>query len=241
MTNYSFGCILTIMFKKILIVIAVVVALLVVAEIIGLLKLKASLTGYATYWNEQNKTASGTFTYVALGDSTAQGIGASKASNSYAGQLADRIAKQTGKKVKFINLSVTGAKIGDALAKQIPELAGYKPDLVTIEIGANDLSHYDARKFQTEFNTIAGLLPANTYVSDMPYFGGRIKANDKALAASEYIYKAVKANSQHQVYLQKVTRERDSLRVYGADYFHPSDTGYRNWADAFWTEIKPNL
>jgi acyl-CoA thioesterase-1 len=229
------------MLKKVLLAITAVVIVLILLEVMALLHEKASVNSFANYWTQQNKTASGTFTYVALGDSTAQGIGAGKPTDSYVGLLAERVAKQTGKKVRFINLSVTGAKISDVLNKQLAELAQYKPDLVTIEIGANDLANYNPTQFSTEFKQLAGLLPAGTFVSDMPYFGGRIRKNDQALAASVFIRKEVQAHNLHLVNLQQLTRQRQSIRNYAVDLFHPSSAGYVNWADAYWLAIKPAL
>lgn len=229
------------MIKKILLVIAAVIVIAVILEAIALVHERNSLTSFAAYWKQQNVTATGEFTYVALGDSTAQGIGAGKPTDSYVGILAERIAKQTGKKVRFINLSVTGAKIRDVIDKQIPELKQYKPDLVTIEAGANDIPRFDEKQFARDFTELAGLLPSGTYVSDMPYFGGRLSKNPEALAASASIHTSVQAHNLKLVHLQNVTRDRDSLRVYAADMFHPSSRGYQNWADAFWIVIQPDL
>lgn len=229
------------MFKKALLTGLAILVLLVIAETVALLHEKASIKGFAQYWSEHNKTASGTFTYVALGDSTAQGIGADKPTASYVGVLAARIAKQTGQNVRLINLSVSGAKINDVLTKQLPELKSYHPDLVTIEIGANDLADYNPQQFATQFSQLVQQLPKGTYISDMPYFGGRIRKNDQALNANELIDKAVAASSLHLVHLQQLTRQRQSIRNYAADLFHPSNRGYNNWADAFWLEIQPQL
>ena len=229
------------MLKKILLAVLAVVVLVILLEVVALLHEKASLKGFADYWKQQNKTAAGTFTYVALGDSTAQGIGSDKPTGSYVGLLADRIAAQTGQKVRLINLSVSGAKINDVLTKQLPELKNYKPDLVTIEIGANDLASYNSKQFNTEFQQLVTRLPKGTYISDMPYFGGRIRKNDQALAANQLIYKAVQGTDLRLVKLQELTRRRQSIRNYAADLFHPSSRGYINWADAFWARIQPDL
>jgi acyl-CoA thioesterase-1 len=227
--------------KHVLLSIVGLLLILVVLEIVALLHEKASVASFANYWTQQNKTSTGSFTYVALGDSTAQGIGASQATNSYVGILADRIAHKTGKKVRCINLSVTGARLHDVLSKQLPELQQYKPDLVTIEIGANDVTQYNPKQFNAQFKQVISQLPANTYVSDMPYFGGRIRKNAEALAANQLIYSALKGSTMQLVYLQKITSDRNSYNSYAADLFHPSNHGYVNWADAFWQVIDPNL
>ncbi len=229
------------MIKKFLLGLLGIVILLVLLEILGLLHEHASLKGFAEYWAKQNKTASGTFTYVALGDSTAQGIGSDKPTSSYVGLLADRIAQQTGQKVRLINLSVSGAKIDDVLNKQIPELKNYHPDIVTVEVGANDLANYKPEQFKSSFEKLVSQLPENTYISDMPYFGGRIRKNDQALAANVIISKAIDGKKLHLVKLQQLTRSRQSMRDYAVDLFHPSSRGYINWADAFWIKIQPRL
>jgi acyl-CoA thioesterase-1 len=229
------------MIKKILIVLVALIVLLVGIESIALIHLKKSIDNYASYWSQQNKTAQGSFTYVALGDSTAQAIGTSNPQNGYVGLLAQRIRQQTGQKVRLINLSVSGARIQDVLDKQLAELKNYKPDLVTIEIGANNVTAYNASQFKTQFDLLASQLPKNTYVATMPYFGGRVRDNKQALAASSLIQAAVQSNNLHLVNLQQITRERQSIHDYSADLFHPSTHGYINWADAFWQVIQPDL
>src|SRR5665213_2742027 len=70
--------------KRILLVIAAVVLCLALIEVVNLLELKANIGRYADYWRSQ-ATASGNFTYVVLGDSAAQGLGASKPQLGYVG------------------------------------------------------------------------------------------------------------------------------------------------------------
>ena len=53
----------------------------------------------------------GVLRYVAIGDSAAQGIGASRPDRSYVGVLADDIHAATGRSVRVINLSISGATV----------------------------------------------------------------------------------------------------------------------------------
>lgn len=180
--------------------------------------------------------------HVALGDSAAQGIGASKPQLGYVGLIAARIQKQTGQTVRIINLSVNGAKIEDVINTQLPKLRGYKPNLITLEVGANDVAqHYDAKLFQTGYNKLASALPTDTIISNLPYFGGRISHNAQALDANKYIGIAAQKYGLRVADLQTITRQHNSILNYAADYFHPNNRGYRNWADAFWFVIKPTL
>ncbi|HEX7633417.1 MAG TPA: SGNH/GDSL hydrolase family protein [Candidatus Saccharimonadales bacterium] len=220
------------MFKKILFILAGVVALLLLVEIIALLQLKSHLKSYADYW--KNLPNSGSFTYVALGDSAAQGIGASKPQYGYVGLLSKYIQAQTGQKVRVVNLSVSGAKIEDVLAKQIPQLQKYKADLVTVDIGANDVAgKYNSTDFARKYDQLAAALPAGTIVGNTPYFGGRIRHNTQALDANKHIAASAQKYDLRVADLQTVTRAHNSLRVYAPDLFHPSNQGYKNWATAY--------
>ena len=144
--------------------------------------------------------------------------------------------------MRIVNLSVSGAKIQDVINKQLPELKNYKPNLVTIDIGGNDVAgKYNSATFQAEYDKLAAALPRGTVVGNLPYFGGRIRHNAQALNANTFISAAAQKYGLGVADLQTITRAHDSLSDYAADYFHPSDRGYQNWAAAYWAVIKPTL
>lgn len=223
--------------KKFLIIVGFLVAILVLAELLSLLQLRSSLTTNAAYWRERSAQP-GELTYVALGDSAAQGIGARTPDKGYVGVLADRLAIKTGKTIRVVNLSVSGAKIRDVIDNQIPQLKDYEPDFVTIEAGANDVVRYDRAKFASEFQELAELLPPQTVVANMPYFGGRISRDNEVKEANKIVAQAAIQNNLIVVDLYTFTKVGDTPFNYAADFFHPSNRGYRNWADAFWTKLK---
>jgi acyl-CoA thioesterase-1 len=226
------------MVKKIALAAGIVILMLVFAEIIRLVQLKGSIARYSQYWKQQANNQ-GEFTYVAIGDSAAQGIGASRPDLGYVGLLAKQIQQSTGKSVRVVNLSVTGAKISDVINGQIPKLQDYKPALITVEIGSNDVANrFSAQKFQAQYEQMISLLPKNTVVANIPYFGGRLRHNAKAIEASKIINQAAQKKSLKMVDLQKETRQKQSVFNYAADYFHPSNRGYRIWYDAFWQTIE---
>lgn len=226
--------------KRILLSLAAIIICLVLVEIVNLLELKANIGRYTNYWRAQT-TANGNFTYVALGDSAAQGLGASKPELGYVGLLAKQIAQATGKRVRIVNLSVSGAQIEDVINKQLPELKNYKPDLLTVEIGANNVTHWNPTLFTKQYNQLAQALPPGTIISNIPYFGGRIRRNTQAIVASQIIAQAADTYHLKLVDLQSYTREHQSIRNYSWDLFHPSNRGYRNWDAAFWQVIEPTL
>ncbi len=225
------------MVKNVVLAIGIIVFVLVSVQVLRLLQLRTSVANYAKYWRQYPDQ--GTFTYVALGDSATQGIGASRPELGYVGLLAQHLQQTTGKTVRIVNLSVSGAKITDVLEKQVPQLVKYKPDLITVAVGTNDVTSYDAAKFQSQYDKLAAVLPPGSVVANIPYFGGLIRANDKAIEASEYISEAAHKYNLPLVDLQAETRAKQSIFNYAADGFHPSNRAYKIWEAAFWKTIEP--
>ena len=99
---------------------------------------------FAAEWHRRNLAAlqSGRPLLVALGDSLAQGIGASSIDHGYVGRLATEFANE----VAVVNLSRSGAKIPDVLDRQLRILGdlrlrdlGIEPVAITCTVGNNDL------------------------------------------------------------------------------------------------------
>jgi lysophospholipase L1-like esterase len=221
--------------------ILVIIVALVLFEGAGLFLLYQNVDKYSKYW-ETRAHQSGELTYLALGDSAAQGLGASAPEKGYVGIIAARLASATGKSIRVVNLSTSGARVQDVLHAQLPKVEKYKPDFVTMEIGANDTAQFDAQQFKDEFQQLVMLLPPGSYVSNMPYFGSRPGRRPAAYETSRIIREtAATSPSIRFVDLQAVTKERDSWRNYAADIFHPNNRSYKNWADAFWQEIEEDI
>lgn len=226
--------------KSVLWMLLIVVAALVLFEAIRLLMLKRDITTYKQFWDKQNvqSATAESGLYIALGDSTAQGLGASTPKKGYVGLLAKEIAETSGSTVHVVNLSVTGAKIKDVIKDQLPRLQQMQlpsETIVTIEIGANDLSNFDPDAFYNQMEMLLRQLPPQTVVADMPYFGGGRVRNQESAAfkASEIINSLAAANKLRVAPLHQITKQHDNLWVYAADFFHPNDRGYLNWYKAF--------
>jgi len=221
------------MIRNFLLLCGVVVLTLTVSQLIGLGYLWYGLKSYSAYWQNRSNQ-SGEFLYVALGDSAAQGIGASRPANGYVGLIAAHVEKTTGKKVRVVNLSVSGAKIEDALREQIPELAGYQPDLVTAEIGANNMRNYNPEAFEQSYERFLQALPAGkSVVADMPYFGGRPASTRNAQDANKIISRLTSHYDIPTAKLYDGLSAQQSPLIYASDFFHPNNRGYRIWYQAF--------
>ncbi len=227
--------------KKPVIVILIIIATLIVLEASALVWLATSVGRYEKFW--QNKaTQSGEITYLALGDSAAQGIGATSPMRGYVGLIAKRLESQTGKSVRVVNLSVTGAKLSDYLKDQAPQIKNYQPDFVTIEIGANDVVKYNEPEFRQNFKQVLETLPEGTHVSNMPLFNSRPGSSGPAKKASRVIEEELKVNGRMKfVDLQKQTTENQTIFGFAPDLFHPNNISYKHWADAFWQQIQEDL
>lgn len=207
-------------------------------EVLGLLFLYFSVSRYKNFWVDKSKEE-GEITYLALGDSAAQGIGASSPMRGYVGLISKRIEQQSGKKVRVVNLSVTGAKMGDYLRSQAPEIKKYNADIITIEIGANDVANYDAKSFRANFKKVMTTLPEGSFVSNMPLFNSRPGSTQNAKHASKIVEEELKSRPDLIfVDLQKQTEENQSIFGFAPDLFHPNNLSYKNWADDFWAKIK---
>lgn len=221
-------------------VLLVLLLLLLTVWGVKLWQLSASVDSYAATW-EQPVGEPGGLVYVALGDSAAQGIGASSLQRGYVSLVADRLAQSTGKSVQIINLSSSGARIRDVVEEQLPELAGLRPDLITVDVGGNDLRRYDAATYRSDVSALVAGLPKDTVLADIPYFmHGR--AQRDANEAAAFIRKRANQGGLVVAPLQETMRARGRQGMftdYAADWFHPNDRGHRVWADSFWQVIAP--
>jgi acyl-CoA thioesterase I len=197
-------------------------------------KLNDTLPVHSKWWRDHG-TAAGELLYVAIGDSAAQGIGASNPDRSYVGLLAEHAREATGRSIRVVNLSVSGATTALAMRDQIPPFRALEPDLVTVAIGANDIAQWDPASFERDIRSIFAELPAHAIVADLPCF--HLRHNERKVAVANQILRAV-ANEHGLTVapLHAVTRRRGLrgiLTEFANDMFHPNDHGYRVWADAF--------
>jgi lysophospholipase L1-like esterase len=197
--------------------------------------LQQEVDRYRRYWSVPRGEPGGIL-YVALGDSTAQGIGASGPDKGYVGLIANRLRVATGRPVQVVNLSRTGAHVHDVVADQLPKLAALTPDVVTVAVGGNDIRHYDAARFRSDVDALIAGLPARAVVGDVPWFmhGG---TGRNSAGAAEYVTQTAESRGLPAAGLHDSMQRRgwaSMLTDFSADWFHPSNRGYRIWADAFW-------
>ncbi len=188
--------------------------------------------------------------YIAAGDSTAVGEGASSAEATYPRLVLTELSK--GHTVTYKNVGVSGAKTQDVIDAQLAHIVSFNPDIVTLSIGANDSTHLWSRKttrinIQKIVAEITSKTNATVYVATAPNFRGgwllpwvyiqllefRNSSLNKSILALET--DRVKVVNVHDFGWEKFSSMHD---IYAADGFHPNDAGYQNWASAFLTRIR---
>ena len=219
-------------------VLLIIIGAAVLFEVIALIWLATSVNRYHDFW-EAKANESGEITYLALGDSAAQGIGATNPMKGYVGLIAQDIEAKSGKSVRIVNISKTGAKFDDYLKEQAPLVKTMKPDVITIQIGANDIKGFNAEQYRAKFKKVLATLPDGTFVSNMPLFNSRPGSTASGKQGSSIIQEELR-NYPNLVFvdLQSETTRHQSIFGFAPDLFHPNNISYKNWANAFLDQIR---
>ncbi len=192
------------------------------------------------------------FVYVALGDSSVEGIGASKPHRSYASIIYSTIL-ETHKNAEYYNFGKNRAPIKQVLNEQLDKTINLNPSLVTISVGANDIRlKTKLTTFEKDLRVLIGRLQSETtaeiVINNIPDFS-------LAPAIPKHLKKisSIMINRFNRV-IQKVAKEYGitfvDLYVHskvfakhypesvGDDKFHPSDFGYALWATTIIANIQ---
>lgn len=179
-----------------------------------------------------------------IGDSTSAGVGASAPEHA----LPIVVAEALERAVELSVLSVSGATTADALAEQLPQLAGLAPDWVFVAIGSNDVTHLTRRatmrrNLDALLSGIEATRPERIIVLGVAEFGGtplfarplRTIAGWRGHQLDAVVADVAAAHGAIYVPIAALTGPgfaADPLGTHARDRFHPNDAGYRLWADA---------
>ncbi len=186
------------------------------------------------------------FVYVAIGDSTVEGIGASHSSKSFPSLVFKKI-KQDKKEAVFYNLGKGGAKVRDVVESQLAKTVELNPDLVTISVGGNDLHRRTKLKhFEKDFlhliKTLKEKTDAEIIVSNIPDVSLLPSLSIFVRYLSKFMTKRLnRAINKHanqfkciliDLYEGSKANSKKYTDLISGDGFHPSDRGYSLWANA---------
>lgn len=194
--------------------------------------------------------------YVALGDSTVEGIGASSPEKNYVSLLHARLrAIYPG--ATMINLGVGGATSADVVRGQLDRAIALRPHLVTLSIGPNDVTRQvPVERYEQNLDTILGRLSRETtaalVVNLLPdlavtprFKAGRLEATVGRQTAlfNEALDRKGRQYAVELVDLYAASRDEVPRRpeLVGADGYHPSDAGYARWAELVWQGVQARI
>ncbi len=195
------------------------------------------------------------FVYVALGDSTVAGVGASRPDLNYVGRVHARL-RDLYPRARLTNLGIPGATATDVVREGLPRALALNPHLVTVSVGPNDITRgRDVGQYEADLDTIFGALTRETpavaianLLPDLalaPRFSPEEKATVGRLTA-EFNDALRRQADRHGVEVvdlyepsQREVPDRPSL--VSEDDYHPSDEGYARWADLMWGGVEARL
>jgi lysophospholipase L1-like esterase len=190
--------------------------------------------------------------YVALGDSTVAGIGASAPERSYVSRLHRRLLA-VYPRAELLNLGRSGATSGDVVRGPLASAIQRSPGLVTISVGPNDItSGVTAGEFRSNLDAILAALAQRTralvvvnLLPDLavtPRFRGTAEertVGERSRAFNAVIERLARDHGALVVDLYGPSRREVPRRpeLVAADGYHPSDEGYAVWAALVWQEL----
>jgi lysophospholipase L1-like esterase len=194
--------------------------------------------------------------YVALGDSTVEGVGASRRELNYVSRIHARLRERYPAAV-MRNLGVGGATSADVRDRQLRPAVEFRPHLVTLSVGPNDITQgvsvqqYEGN-VQAILETLSRNTPAVIVVNLLPDLGvtARFRGGPHAERVTRLsvefngaLRRAAGRNATELVDLYTASREEVPRRpeLLSRDGYHPSDAGYARWAELMWRGIEKRM
>jgi lysophospholipase L1-like esterase len=184
--------------------------------------------------------------HLALGDSFTAGTGSSP-DEAFPARLAARW-RARGKRVTLKNVAVNGFTTDDVLRVEIPEIAPFRPTLVTIAIGANDRVRGDgADKYRPQARAVlraiidAGVPPKRIVALPQPdwslspvaaSFGDPAALGRDIVTFNGVLREEAEAVGARYVDLFPLMRREAEARMLAPDGLHPSAKAHEEWAAA---------
>ena len=187
--------------------------------------------------------------FVVLGDSTSVGVGTTP-EKSFPWLLATRLGERFHVILEVVGFG--GATVGDLLDNQVPRALALKPDLLLVEVGANDTTHVTPpwvvrSKFSEALDRLRET-DVPLVVSGPPDMGAitfmaqplRALAGLQSDTVTRIIESEVRKRALPYVNLQEGVRRAKlppGFEYYSSDEFHPGEGGYGLWAEIMYPAV----
>ncbi|OGY22851.1 MAG: hypothetical protein A2Y57_02850 [Candidatus Woykebacteria bacterium RBG_13_40_7b] len=190
------------------------------------------------------------FKYVALGDSAAVGVGASIPDKGYVGLIFEKL-KEKYPKASLNNLAVSGATTTDLINAQLNKAKTFKPDLVTISVGANDITgqitdEIFSQNIEQALTTLddENLKIVLTNIPDISLAAAvPVEIKSKVREKVKNFNKIIENSANKfeiplvDLYSASLKEAQEAEKYLSSDLYHPNDSGYELWADEMWKVI----
>ena len=213
-------------------------------------------------WREQDSARflpadrSAAVSYVALGDSTVEGVGASSPERNYVSRVYARLLS-VYPDARLTNLGVGGATSAHVLLRQLNRAIDLRPHLVTLSIGPNDITErVPVETYERNLETIFGRLTYETtavvvanLIPDLAVTPRFSRSREReAVGARTVRFNAALARRARAHGVQLVDLYATSQRevpqrpeLLWSDGYHPSDAGYARWAELLWEGVEARI
>ncbi len=177
---------------------------------------------------------------LVIGESTVAGVGAPDHSHALTGQIAAALATRTGRTVHWHAVGKIGATAQVARTRLVPEIPQAPVDIIVVALGVNDVLRFhspgrwtrDLTQLIADLRRRVGAAPV--VLASVPPMG-RFPAFPQPLRGVLGLRAAAldRAAQRCAPTLVRVAHSPARLDpaggMFGADRFHPSIQGYRQW------------
>lgn len=173
---------------------------------------------------------------ICYGDSLTAGYGA-PTGGSYPDYLQSKL------KLKVINKGVSGDTTVSALQRFETDVLDYSPDVVIVELGANDLIQgIEIEKTKVNLNYIVDeLLRRNIIVYVVKFYGNQLIFNIlKNSSKKEFDQMFEELRGKEGVYIVEDIW-KGVWNKHMSDSIHPNETGYKKMGEIYLEELRPIL
>lgn len=187
--------------------------------------------------------------FVVMGDSTSVGVGTDP-ENSFPWLLAEKLGASF--RVKLFVVGRSSARAADVAQVQLPQAISLEPDLLMMEIGANDATHLTSINKVTEsierVVEVTSKLEIVLVVAGPPNMGTTRAFAEPLRSLSGWSGQRVQRAIEAVVLPKAIPYidlaagtgdlfDRDPEKYYSKDMFHPGPDGYALWAEVMYTVV----
>ena len=181
---------------------------------------------------------------IAVGESTVAGVGAARHETGLTGQLALNLSRYSKRSVNWMVVARSGINARKTLTELVPKLSGRLADVVLIALGVNDsIEFHTARRWADDLERLivairaevgdalvllSGVPPLDCFPVLPQPLNFVLGARSAALGRASVTV----ANKMERVlHVPFQIEKSDARQLFCADGFHPSELGYRLWAE----------